>query len=165
MKIFLFSGSGNGSGKSTAAKKLTQDVWSLANAIRDELTYKYPAYNWFNKSSAYKNTTNIEEYGNGKMTMREVMVEYGQQPCKTNPTFWADKLVSYLSNRHFIADGVGVIGVDDIRKVCELETIRRAFPNQVTHFHISSASALHEPEFQNDELETMADYVLRWEKR
>lgn len=164
MKIFLFSGSGNGSGKSTCAKKLTQDVWSLANAIRDELTYKYPNYNFYNKSQEYKNTTIIEEYGNGRMTMREVMVAHGQLPCKTNPTFWADKLVSYLQARHFIADGVGIIGVDDIRKLCELEAVKRAFPTQVTHFHLLTPTAVTEPEFQNDELAKVADYVINWSK-
>lgn len=166
MKIFLFSGSGNGSGKSTAAKKLTQSVWSLANGIRDDLTNRYPTYNWFNKSQEYKDTTIIEEYEIGNKTMRQVMIEYGQMRCKNNPTYWADMLVGYLKNRHFIADGVGTIGVDDIRKICELDTIKNAFPGQVTHFHVDTpiGIAKAEPEFENDELLKRAEYVIRWNR-
>jgi hypothetical protein len=98
--------------------------------------------------------------------MRQVMVEYGQLRCKNNPTYWADLLVSYLKNRHFIADGVSIIGVDDIRKVCELETIRAAFPNSVTHFHLntSEGSVKMEPEFENEQLARLADYRMTWSK-
>tara|TARA_R110000868_G_scaffold375983_3_gene640693 strand:- start:2210 stop:2704 length:495 start_codon:yes stop_codon:yes gene_type:complete len=164
MKIILFSGTGNNSGKSTAAKLLTQDVWSLAGAIRQELTQKYPAYNWYNKNPDYKEKTIIEEWKDGKYNMRKVLVEYGQIPCKTNPTYWADKLVSYLTNRHFIADGVGIIGVDDVRKLCEVETVRAAFPHTTTHIHLLSDQANLEPEFENEELAKIADYKLIWEK-
>lgn len=166
MRIFLFSGTGNGSGKSTAARKLTQDVWSFANAIRDDLTYRYPRYNFYNKSSEYKNSTIIEEYENGTKTMRQVMVEYGQLRCKDNPTYWAEVMVSYLKNRHFIADGTSIIGVDDLRKLCELETLKNAFPTQITHFHIDSPDgyATLEPEFENEELAKVAEYRIRWNK-
>jgi hypothetical protein len=166
VKIFLFSGSGNGSGKSSAAKLMTQDVWSLANGIRDDLTSRYPRYNWHNKSQVYKDTTIIEEYEIGNKSMRQVMIEYGQLRCKNNPTYWADLLVSYLKNRHFIADGTSIIGVDDIRKVCELETIRAAFPNSTTHFHLTTPIGIAkvEPEFENEQLALLADYRMTWSK-
>lgn len=166
MKIFLFSGSGFGSGKSTACRKLTQDTWSIANAIRDELTYKYPNYNFYNKSQEYKANTIIQEWGEGRSSVRDVMIAYGEAPCKTNPTYWADKLVSYLKNRHFIADGTSIIGVDDVRKLCEVSTIREAFPTpgQVTHFHVISPNGVGtpEPQFENDKLAAIADYTLNW---
>ena len=166
MRIFLFSGSGNGSGKSTAARKMTQDVWSLANSIRDSLTARYPLYNWYNKSQHYKDNTIIEEYEIGNKSMRQVMIEYGQLRCKDNPTYWADMLVGYLKNRHFIADGTSIIGVDDIRKLCELDTIKNAFPGQVTHYHLTTPIGIAkvEPEFENEELAKVADYHLTWNK-
>ena len=165
MKIFLFSGSGNGSGKSSAARLLTQDVWSLANAIRSDMQKRYPGYNWFNKSSDYKNATIIPEYGNGKKTMRQVMVEVGQQPCLTNPTYWVDKLIDQLRGLNNIA-GNGTVGIDDIRKVCELKAIRSAFPGAVTHFHVDNltGTATIEPEFENEQLALLADYRLTWGK-
>lgn len=164
MKLYLFSGSGIGAGKSTTAKRLTQEVWSLASGMREDLTRRYPTYNWYNKSQEYKDTTIIEEYGDGRRTMRDVLIEYGQSRCKNDPAYWAKELVTYLKRRRDMYDGITVFGVDDLRKMCELETIKEAFPGIVVHFHIDTARAKAEAEFENDQLAKVADYVLRWEK-
>jgi hypothetical protein len=165
MKIFIFSGSGIGAGKTKAAKTMTQDVWSFANAIRQDLTYKYPAYNWYNKTQEYKDHTIVEEYSKRNATVRQVMLEEGQRACNGDPAYWAKRMVEYLKGRYFIADGVSILGIDDCRKMCELETIRAAFPGQVTHFHIDNPWATVEPEFENEQLAQVADYVLSWEKK
>lgn len=163
MKIILFSGDGQGAGKTTASKILCQDTISFASAIRQELTYKYPAYNWYNKTQSYKDTTIIKEWP-VKATMRQVLYEYGQVPCKQNPSYWAEKVVDYLKNRHFIADGVSILGIDDCRKMCEKETMLKAFPGKIYHIHVDNPDAVREPEFENEQLRATADYIIRWKK-
>lgn len=163
MKIYLFSGDGIAAGKTHAAKRMTQEVWSFASAMRQELTQKYPAYNWYNKSQAYKDTVIIEEWPT-KATMRQVLLEYGQIPCKQDPAFWAKKMVDYLKHSEYIMSGINIIGIDDCRKVCEREAIYSAYPKDTVHFHVENPNAMYEPEFENEQLKALADYVIRWRK-
>lgn len=164
MKIYLISGDGYGAGKSTLGKKLGDEVWSIAGALREDLQRQYPKYKWFSKDQAYKDTTKIREYGNGRMTMREVLVEYGQKKCAINPTVWVSALADRLTESVKILSGAKIFVVDDVRKVCEIDLLRSRFAGLVTHFHVVSTTGTPEPEFDNDELRARADYHVRWQK-
>lgn len=161
MKFFLISGDGIGAGETRLSKLIAHDTWSFANAMRQELTYRYPNYNWYNKTQEYKDRVIVEEWPT-TATVRQVMLEYGQSRCKDDPGYWAHKMVDYLKGRYFIADGVSIIGIDDCRKICEREIIMNAFPGKVTHFHIENDRAIKEPEFENEKLKEVANYIVRW---
>jgi hypothetical protein len=161
-KIFAISGSGSGAGKTHASRVLAQDTWTIADGMRRTLQERFPYYNWFNREQAYKNETIIREYGRGKHTMRQVLLEYGQEMCAGDPEYWIRLLGDSLERSSKIADGIGVIGIDDVRKVCEVNHLKARFPN-VTHLHLNTAHAVHEPEFEARSLLDMADYVLTWE--
>ena len=159
MKIIAVSGSGIGAGKTTLAKKLSTNVWSLAGAMRQELQNQYPGYDWFNRDQAYKATTMIKEYKNGFHSMRSVLLEYGQDKCKVNPTYWVETLSSAVKRLDQVASGITTIAIDDLRKTCEIEHLRGAFKD-VIHVHIDYADAVKEKEFENDALRAVADYIV-----
>lgn len=164
MKIYLISADGYGAGKSTLAKKLGDEVWSIAGALREDLSRQYPQYKWFSKDQEYKETTKIHGYHNNRMSMRDVLVEYGQKECARDPLVWVRKLADRLAQSATIASGSKIFVVDDVRKLCELEYLRAKFGPLVTHFHIVSTTATPEPHFENDELRQKADYRVQWEK-
>lgn len=161
MKLFLVSGSGYGAGKTYLAHKLCRNVWSLAGGMRDELAQMYPGYNWYNLTQEYKATTVIREWGDGRQTMRQVLLEHGQRACERNPKYWAEQLRDRVKRTEdmLALQGISVVAVDDIRKTCELDVLRSAF--DCVHFHVKWEGAGVEPAiFQNDELERLADYVV-----
>lgn len=157
MVIFAISGDGIGAGKTTLARKLANPVWSLAGGLRYELANKYPNYNWEDRSQQYKDHTKVTE--NANKTVRQTMVEYGQFRCEENPLYWVERLCDRIHNNAAPLTQE-VIAIDDVRKVTEIEHIRGRFPGQVIHFHVVFAGAQHEPEFQNDELREIADYII-----
>lgn len=163
MKLILISGDGIGAGKSTLASTLGQRV-SLADQLRHELSRQLPHYDWFNRSQSYKAETFVAER-DGK-SVRQVMIEYGQARCAETVTYWADRLVEYLKDGLEATglDSSTTVAVDDVRKVCEVETMKLAFPGSV-HLHITSPRAIHEPEFQNVELAAIADFTVAWTRR
>lgn len=158
MVIFAISGSGIGAGKTTLAKKLANPVWSLAGGLRQELSMLYPNYNWENRTQDYKDNTRVKEREN--KTVRQVMVEHGQLKCETNPLYWVERLCDRI-------DPLGaplapkVIAIDDIRKLSEINYIKQKYPGQVVHFHVDFEGAIYEPEFENEKLAEIADYILR----
>lgn len=156
MKLILVSGNGIGAGKTTLASKLGVRM-SLADQLRTELTEALPGYRWYDRSQAYKSGTPVPEWGG--VSVREVMVRYGQAKCVESPTYWADRLVAQL--RGAAQDPALTVAVDDIRKLCEVEALRAAFPGAV-HFHIQSPRATHEPEFENAQLAAVADFIVQW---
>jgi hypothetical protein len=160
MKIFAISGDGIGAGKSTLAKKLGQEVWSLAGALRQELKNELPNYDWFNKSQEYKEVR-VKERNN--RTIRTLLIERGQIRCQEDDLYWVRKIADKLVEHDKFAGAAMTVAIDDIRKVNEIEHLKEKLPGQVIHFHVCTNSAKEEPEFQNDELRQMADYIIVWE--
>lgn len=162
LRIFAISGSGNGAGKSTMAKKTADEVLSLAHALRQDLSQVYPTYDWFNKSQAYKDYTLVPEAaepGKDLPTVRDVLIKHGQDCCKDDPVYWVRKLCDNLDK---YPTKLSVVAIDDIRKLVEIEYLKNRFPGNITHFHIKTPRSVYEPQFQNDELEAVADYVVNW---
>lgn len=164
MKIYLVSGDGFGSGKSTLARKLGDEVWSIAGALREDLSRQYPNYKWFSKDQEYKDGTRVREYGDGRKTVRGVLVEYGQQKASIDPVIWVRALADRLTESTKILTGAKIYVVDDVRKVCEIDHLRARFHGLVTHFHVVSDTGTPEPEFQNEELKNRADYLVQWKR-
>jgi len=165
--IYLISGDGRGAGKSTLARNLVgeDNVYSLAREIRRELKAKYPDYDWYSKDQAVKDTTMIPEWGS--VSMREVMVRYGQAKCEEVPTYWVDKLTDEFDEWGVLDWLRDRAAVDDIRKPLEAVALRmwadmREIP--VLHIHVVNPMADDEP-FANDELRGMADYLITWQAR
>ena len=163
MIIYLISGDGSESGKTTLAEKLVgkSRVWSIASGLRSELQRKYPQYNWYSKDQAVKDHLVIKEYGDGRKTMRQVMVEYGQAACQENPCYWVEKLAESLDiARHMPTQGA--LAIDDVRKVCELSLLKEMFP-QAVHMHVVNPDAKREPQYDNIDLKHLANYVVDWD--
>jgi hypothetical protein len=160
LKILAISGSGIGAGKTTLAKRLCKDVWSLAGAMRAELERIYPGYDWFNKDQAYKANTVIKEYKRGQSSMRQVLIEHGQDRCVESPTYWVETLSNKILSMDAVVVGITTVAIDDIRKVSEIEHLRRKFKD-VTHIHIDFHGSVREAEFENDDLLEISDYVVQ----
>lgn len=158
-RIICCSGNGSGAGKTTYAKRTTDQVYSIASALRADLQKKYPNYDWYRTDQDYKDTTTVHELG---MTVRKALTIYGQAAAADDPTIWVDKLIDHLKEAQKVVDGVLTLGVDDIRKMCELDAIKNAFPGKVVHVHILGVGAKEEPEFENQELMEIADYLIEW---
>jgi hypothetical protein len=163
MVVYLVSGDGQKAGKTTLAEKLVgrRSVWSIAGSLRGELQRIYPAYNWYAKEQAYKDTQIVKEYKNGKYTIRDVLVEYGQEKSQKDPVYWVLKMIDPLRQLRCMP-GSPVVAIDDVRKVAELELLKAAFP-QAVHFHVACSKAIKEPIFDNEKLLNLADYVVTWE--
>jgi hypothetical protein len=153
--IVLVSGDGIGAGKTTFAHRLKGTQLSLAGALRDELQATYPAYDWHRRDQEYKDNTLVPEWGPGA-TVRQAMLEYGQQQCKDRPWYWARRTANLI-----LAGREGIYIIDDVRKGIELKEFRLAFAN-VVHYHVHNWEARHEPAFDNAELAALADYVVSW---
>ncbi len=156
--IVAISGSGRGSGKTTLAEKVSDEVWSIAGLLRKDLKVRYPEYDWYNKSQKYKDSTIVSETGK---TVRQMLFEEGQKHSSADPAYWVRMLIGSLKERMRIADGPKNVAIDDVRKVEELDAIKDAFPN-VLHVHVTSPGAIAEPEFDNDALNDRADYAVYW---
>lgn len=162
MKVYLISGDGFGAGKSTLARKLGDEVWSIAGALREDLKRQYPNYDWFNKDGDYKKSTRVREYGDGRKYLRDVMIEYGQAKCDIVPTYWVSQLADRLTSSMKIHSGARIFAIDDVRKMCELDLLKSRFHGLVTHFHLATESAGPEPQYENGFLREKADYLVKW---
>lgn len=167
MLIYAISGSGIGAGKSTLAKSLQCETWSLAGPLRKELSRMYPRYNWFNKEQAYKENTIIkeawDEYGDARPpNMRTVLIKHGQKRAAEDAKYWVRILATSLAGYAELATGPKYIAIDDVRKVCEIEHLRDRFGENVLHIHIKSDAAIHESEFEAAGLEEAANYIMTW---
>ncbi len=153
--VYLISGSGSGAGKTTLAERLVgASVYSIASALRRDLKCQYPQYDWYNKTQQYTDVTRVIEYDN--LTVRDVLVDYGQKASRDSNTYWVDKLIKHLHN------GVGksVIAIDDVRKIEELDKLKYYFPVSY-HFHVDYPLAKSEPLFDNEQLKQRADYIVQ----
>jgi len=171
-QIIAISGSGIGAGKTTLAKKLLAESWSLAGALRKSLKRIYPATDWYNKTQEFKSqrfTGDIRAIFpdadvSERLTNRDIMLRYGQMKCTNDDVHWARELVNDLEERLNIADGAHTIAVDDVRKVCEIEYLREAYGERLIHLHVDTDSATAEAEFDNASLRARADYLIKWER-
>lgn len=159
--IILVSGSGIGAGKSTLARKLVGAgaglVVSLGDGIREELSIDYPEIDWYNKSQSHKDTP----VQGTDMTVRDHLIQRGQERCVTSPTHWVDHLFWRLTTSPIFTN-TSTIVVDDLRKVVELKEFRRRTStwNNCLHFHIEYPSAIYEPQYDGEQLRELADYVV-----
>lgn len=156
-RVILISGDGVGAGKTTLARRFGT-VLSLAGALRDELTAIYPNYDWFNRTQEYKELTLVPEWGESA-TVRQVLIEHGQGKCAADPLHYARILVDRVKRMSGMAGGV--VAVDDLRKLIELDHFRAELLD-VVHLHLICPSAQPEAHFQNDELRARADYYIAW---
>lgn len=152
MRIFAISGDGIGAGKSTLAAKLSARVWSFATEMREELQRQFPKYDWFNRTQEYKDGTTVTELGK---TVRQVLIEYGQQKCASDALYWARLLADRIA-----LSAPNLVAIDDLRKMCEIHHLRERFGEDVTHIHVVHAFSKPEPEFENDLLADAADYII-----
>lgn len=161
MHVYLISADGNGAGKSTLARRLVGEggVRSLAQTLRNEVAVRYPDYDWHSRCQIYKDTTRVREAGN--RTVREILVAWGEAACAEDPLHYADALVTHLQNLDRWISGPKSVAVDDMRKVVELEHLKKHFPS-ATHIHLLHPGAGAEPQYQNDELRARADYLITW---
>ena len=175
VRIIGVSGSGIGAGKSTFCRKFADETWSLAGALRKELLSLFPEYDWFNKDQAYKESlfkkgsdllTAAGASGSGEniRTVRDALIFYGQVKCAVDPQYWVKCMAERLDERVKIGDGVVNIGIDDVRKVCEVEYLRGKYGRDFYHFHIVTPQAEKEKHFDNDKLAEMCDYQIRWSR-
>jgi hypothetical protein len=163
IRIIAISGDGIGAGKSTLAARLGDEVWSLAGALREELAQVYPGYNWWNRTQEYKASTLVPEYGEGK-TLRDVLIEYGQGKCATDPCYF----VKIIARKLEAAEARGepmTIAIDDLRKKVEIDYLRGRFGKQLVLLHLDSSTAEKEPHFDNEFLSGVADYHISWQPK
>lgn len=160
--IYLISGEGRGAGKTTLARKLGADTFALAHAIRLELAEKYPHYPWDATDQETKDNTRIPEWGS--ISMREVMVRYGQGKCEEDPLYWVRKLPERLE-KLYAQPALSFIAIDDIRKTIELEYLREYYgKDNIMHFHVVNPLADAE-DYDNRELMSRADYLVTWQAK
>lgn len=157
MQVILISATGLGAGKTTLAQKFTTLTVSLADQIRAHLAQQYPNINFYNKSQEYKNM--IFDNTGGR-TVRELLIEFGTHYRKTDPDVWVNLAIKKIKTV-FEHNPKATVAIDDIRYLNELHRFREEFGSAVTHLHISEESATKEPQYQNEELEKVADYVVR----
>lgn len=163
LKLLAISGDGIGAGKTYAAAVLAQYTVTLADGIRAELKQKFPQYDWYNRTQAYKANTLVPEYGED-FSVRRVLYHYGQQVCINDPTYWVKDAANAVENLVLCENGLETVALDDIRKVCEIQYLRERFPNSVTHLHVVNRRALYEVEFENEQLRDIADYRIDWSR-
>lgn len=159
--LYLISGDGRGAGKTTAALRLADQVWSLAGALRDDLYKVLPGYEWSNRTQEYKDNTLVKEWDN--KSVRRVMTEYGQSKCKNDPQYWVRRMAYRLEGAMEFATGLTKYAVDDVRKMCELQLLKEKFGDSVLHIHVVNPDAIYEPEFENEQLAKAADYRITWQ--
>lgn len=161
MKIIAISGDGMGAGKTYLANKIAPAATRLSMAayLRSDLSRLYPAYEWYNKTQHYKDTTVVHETGK---TVREMLMTYGASKRQMDADYWVNYLLDqiyYIYNNSKDRDGI-VITIDDIRFINEIERLRSSFPTSVVHAHVISSKAKPEP-YDNDHLRDIADYIVQ----
>jgi hypothetical protein len=160
MKLILISGDGHGAGKTFLARKLAanQDqMFSIANVIRGKLRKQYPAYDWYNKDPKFKTKTIVKETGLSVHTMLDAL---GRDTKRKFPLFWAKEIVEVIAYaRSSVGLELGII--DDVRFLDEYQFIRSSLADcEIVHFHIVNPKALPEPQYENEQLKKLADYLL-----
>lgn len=158
MVILAISGSGIGAGKTTLARRYSPHIWSLAGALRQELSIMYPNYDWFNKTQEYKDFTKVKERDN--VTVRQVLIAHGQLRCEEDPLYWVRTMSDKLKGTIHLMGAGTVLPIDDVRKVSEVLYMREIFGKDFLHYHVSNPLAKPEPEFEADKLERLADYII-----
>lgn len=151
MKLVIISSDGIGAGKTTLAHKLSPNVYSLADRIRDELNTEFPFADFFDKSQAGKQVV----VKDGK-TVRDMLIERGMEKRAADPDHWVKSLVNLISVGDNSTD---VVVVDDIRFVNEVVYFREHC-REVTHIHLCYKNAVHEPQYENAQLLGIADYTV-----
>lgn len=156
MVVYLISGSGQGAGKTTLAERLVgpRAVCSIADEMRKELRRLHPSIDWNNKTQAYKANTIVP--GGQGLTVRMWLTNYGQKHAADNPSYWVDKLIKNL----YCEVGKSFVAIDDVRKIEELDALKKAFPHSY-HFHVDYSEAVAEPIFHSDTLKQRADYIVQ----
>lgn len=158
MLTILVSGDGMGAGKTTFANQIkTHERYSLADQIRLELSEKYPEYPWMGKSQETKKLL-VSETGK---TIREMLIERGQQARIENPLIWCIRLKNQLEKS--FPKGAAII-IDDVRYLNEIEYFK-GMGQPCIHFHLESENAAEEPQYDNSKLKLAADYIVRWGAR
>jgi len=161
MHLMLISGSGIGAGKSTLAHCLAQHTFSLADEIRKELAAEYPLeeQKFWNRTQEGKLLL-VADTGR---TVRDLLIERGQTRRAFDPGYWATKLYFTLVDleRHVYMYSRPVVAVDDIRFLNEVEILREVGGADVVHIHISHLGSIPEPQYESEQLERIADYVIR----
>lgn len=161
MKLILVSANGYGAGKSTFASMLAGVRLSLAKAIRSELQSEYPDVDWHSQDPVYKNSHLVSD----GLSVRQMLINRGQERCVQDPEYWCKQLVKYLENPGELMMN---IVVDDLRKMIELKFFRSwAEKNnvQLEHFHIINPAAFPEPQYDADLLELEAKYLITLDTR
>lgn len=159
MHLILISGSGIGAGKSTLAHSLAPTTFSLADEVRRELSQEYPleAEKFWNRTQAGK----LLLVADTDRTVRDLLIERGQTRRVGDPGYWATKLYDTLVEYERQSYVHTVVAVDDIRFLNEIEILRDVEGAAVVHLHIAHLGAVAEPQYENDKLERIADYVIR----
>ncbi|NBW81842.1 hypothetical protein EBR21_08815 [bacterium] len=160
MKLILISGDGQGAGRTFLANKMTDNksqIFSIVNIIRRQLEQKYPKYDWYNKSAEYKLKTVVS---NTNKTIIQHLDELGRGMKKNDPLIWAKKMVEILeyARDHEKHD---TVVLDDIRFVDEYEFIKdKLHKENILHFHVCWDKAKPEPNYENEKLKLLADYLV-----
>ena len=159
MKIILISGDGQGAGKTTLARKLSEINLSLADQIRHELKEEHPDVDFFDKSQAAKQAI-VAGTGN---SMRTLLIERGQAARDKDPLHWVNRLVQQIKDSVTTdandPTSAYTVTVDDIRYENEVITIREAF-SDVVHMHVCESLATYEPQYENNLLSMIANYRI-----
>jgi hypothetical protein len=160
MRIILISANGIGAGKTYLADELLRGIrLPLAAAVRHELSKEFPQYLYIINST--KQEDKLKELPNGK-TVRQSLIELGQEKCKLDPVYWCKKWLSRLPEGQISSMTMNVL-VDDVRKLAELNWFRNTFED-VTHVHLKYLGAVAEKNQDGtdvfDDLEGHANYVL-----
>jgi hypothetical protein len=93
------------------------------------------------------------------MTVREFMVHYAEGKRRTNPAYWAERLVLNLANSTF---EFHTVVIDDVRKMVEKQVLADwAGYKNVTHLHVEWEKSILEPEHDNKRLKADADFIVR----
>lgn len=160
MRLIVVSGDGRGAGKTTLAHRLSANVRSIASALRSELARKLPNYDWFNPTQEYKDLITVTEDPWAGLSVREVLVNYGQMACAADPLYWVRRTADELGELALREHATGVtVAVDDLRKTVELAHLRARFP-KLLHLHVHYEGAIPEPQYQAGELASLADHIV-----
>ncbi|WP_186648902.1 hypothetical protein [Fluviispira vulneris] len=160
MRIIFISGDGHGAGKTYLAKRIAsgkEQIYSIANMIRKELSLVYPKYDWYNKTPRFKDTTIVKETGK---TIHQMLDELGKEKKSLSNIYWAKQIVELITYSRD-SENLDIAIIDDIRLIDEYLYIKSQFQKEhITHFHVINANAKPEPMYQNKELREQADYHI-----
>ncbi len=165
MKVIMISGDGQGAGRTFLALKMTDNksqIFSIANLIRAELQKKFPEYDWYNREPEYKLKTMVR---NTRKTVLQHLDEHGRGAKQKDPLIWARNMVDVLiyARDHEKHD---TVVIDDLRFVDEYEYIKKTLHSEhIVHFHVCYDKAKPEPNYENERLRQIADYLVTRQKQ